>query len=233
VHALRINMTGAVRDPAHARIAVVLELDEDRLKSEGVTGFDLRDRAQVRALVDRGLRAELATESLVTGLKYVALDAKPDTPARLVDDRAVKYPEIPSIRGAMEEAPEKISKLLANLAEVDVASIARSLQDAAADARRLLGSPHLARAIEGLDELTKNLNGTVLELKRTVGKLDPVAAEMKQTATSARRLVAPDGTLWNQLGATLKELEAAARSLRRLADHLNRDPGSILRGGAQ
>ena len=233
VQSLRVNLSGAIREPEDTRIAVILEIDEDRLRAEGMTGFDLRDRAQVRALVDRGLRAELATESFVTGLRYVALDAKPNTPARLVSDRSLPYPEIPSIRGAMEQAPEKLDQLLSNLAQIDVASIARSIQDAAADARQLIGSPHLARAVEGLDELTKNLNATVLELKKTASRLDPVTSEFKQTATSARRLVAPEGTLWRQVGATLKELEAAARSLRRLADHINRDPGSLLRGGAQ
>ncbi len=230
---VRINMSGMFRDARDIRIPVILEIDKDRLKAQGVTQTDLHDRAQVQALVDRGLRAELATESLVTGVRYVALDVKPDTPARMEHDPAVADPEIPSVRGPLELAPEKINKFLASLAEVDIASIGRSIDATAADAHRLLGSPQVTRAIAGLDGLTKNLNRTVLELDKTTRALEPMVAEWSQTATSARRLISPEGAFSSQLGATLNELQAAARSLRRLADHLDRDPGALLRGGRQ
>ncbi|HTR50003.1 MAG TPA: hypothetical protein VMJ10_04790, partial [Kofleriaceae bacterium] len=60
-----------------------------------------------------------------------------------------------------------------------------------------------------------------------------MVSEWKQTATSARRLVAPEGVLAGEIDATLLEIKTAARSLRRLADQLNRDPGAIVRGGRQ
>src|SRR5690606_1374246 len=90
---VRISMTGAIRDPNNIRIPVLLEIDEDRLTAEGVAGIDFDDREQVDRLVGLGLRATLETESVVTGVRFVALDVKPATPAHVVGDRT--YPEIP------------------------------------------------------------------------------------------------------------------------------------------
>jgi phospholipid/cholesterol/gamma-HCH transport system permease protein len=53
-------------------------------------------------------------------------------------------------------------------------------------------------------------------------------AEMKDTVTSARKT---SERLSSQLDTTLHDVGDAARSLRRLADQLGRDPGSLLRGG--
>jgi paraquat-inducible protein B len=231
VQDIRINMRGAVRDPENVRIPVVLEIDHDRLTSRGVTNLDLDDRAQMKSMVDRGLRAELATESLVTGLRYVSLDVKPHTPIRMMADPDDPYPEIPSVRSAMEQLPDKVDLILGKVAELDVTSINRSIESTAADAHRLLASPDLMRAIAGLDELTANLNRTVARLDTTVRSLEPATAELGRAATSARQLIAPEGPLVSQLDATLKELRAAGRSVHRLADQLARDPGSIVRGG--
>ena len=221
---VRINMAGAVQDPKHVRIPVVIEIDVDRVTAEGVTTIDLHDRAQVRALVAKGLRAQLATESVVTGTRYVALDIRPDTPGELVNDPRVAYAEIPSMRSPMELAPDKVNRILDHLAEIDFDKLAQSIQATADDAHRLLGSPHLARTLSSLDELTASL-------KRTVAELETTSREVAPMIKSARQLVAADGTISTQLDQTLEELAATARATHRLVDQLSRDPGVIVRGG--
>jgi paraquat-inducible protein B len=230
---IRINMPGAVRDPRNVHIPVILEIDKDRLISRGVSGFDIADGKQMRTLVDLGLRAELGIESILTGLRYVALDIKPDTPALLVNDRAVPYPEIPSLRSFEEEIPDKVIQVLTNLADADIAGVARSVKATAEDAHRLLNSPHVVRTLASLDEVTASLRRTADEVSRVARDLGPVAAEWKEAASSARKLVAPEGPLSSELDATLRDLRGAARSIRRASDQLSRDPGSILRGASQ
>jgi paraquat-inducible protein B len=233
VRDIRINMPGAIHDPANIRIPVVIEIDPDRLSRKGVTEIDFGDPAQVRAMVDQGLRAELGLESFVTGLRYVALDVKPNTPAFLVANPKVHYPEIPSIRGPIEDIPEKLKEVLANVAKVDFEELAQSVRQPAADAHRLLSSPDLTRAVAGLDELVDRMNRTAAQLETASRSLTPAAAELGRAATSARRLVDPEGRVPAELAATLRELKDAARSARHLADQLSRDPGSLLRGGRQ
>lgn len=222
VKAMRINMTGAVMDPEHVRIPVLLEIDEDRLREEGVTRFDFSDPELVNKLVAAGLRAQLASDSLVTGVLYVALDVRPDTPARLVHDR--RYAEIPSLRTAREAIPEKVDQVLTNLAALDVDRLAKSLQSTIDNADKLVSSPGLTRAVARIDELTRHLDEAVLALRPTI-------AEVQTAAASADKAVGANGQLATQIIATLRELQLTARSIRRLSDQLSRDPGALLRGG--
>jgi paraquat-inducible protein B len=223
----RISMTGVVRDPQHVLIPVLLEIDEDRLSSQGVPGEDLGDRKEVQRLVGLGLRAQLATESLVTGVRYVELDIKPNAPARLAHDR--RYPEIPSVPSLTETLPDdKVDQILTKLADVDVAGLARSMRATVDDADELVRSPYLARAVARLDKITADLDRTVNQFSTAAQDLLPAIAEAKDTVRSARKT---SDRLSSQLDTTLRDVGDAARSLRRLADQLGRDPGSLLRGG--
>jgi paraquat-inducible protein B len=218
---LRINMTGVALDPQHVRIPVLLEIDEDRLRSEGAKLVDLRDPRVVQRLVDLGLRASLATESLVGGVRYVDLVVRPDTPVQLVHDR--QYPELPSVRSPTEQIPNRIDHVLKNLEQVDIAGLVESVRTTVGDADQLLRSPHLARAEARLDAITA-------ELERSITQLDAAVRDLRPTITSVRRT---SDQLSDRIDSTLRDLSDAARSLRRLADQLGRDPGAILRGGKQ
>jgi paraquat-inducible protein B len=228
---VRINMTGAVSDPQRIRIPVLLAIDEDRLAAHGVKGTDLANRKEVERLVSLGLRARLATESVVTGARYVALDIKPGTPIVLANDP--KYPEIPSVRGAREELPDKANQVLTNLADVDFAKLVDSVQSTVDHADQLVTSPHLARAIARLDDVTKSMDVTLKDISQTLRDLRPAIGELRITAGSANRLLSPGGRVSHQIDSTLHEVQLAARSLRRLTEQLSRDPGGIVRGGKQ
>ena len=106
--------------------------------------------------------------------------------------------------------------IVSKLAEIDIARIFDSVQATADDAHRLLSSPHLARTVARLDTLSASMNRTVNQLEQTAQHLNPLVK-------SAHQLVAADGRISNQVDATLKELAAAARSLRRLSDQISRD----------
>lgn len=225
---IRISMQRVMRDPERVHIPVILEIDQDRVAAEGAE-IDLGDRAQVRALVDQGLRAEIASDNLVAmvrGIRYVALDIKPDTPANLVGEGTLEYPEIPSVRGKLTSTESEVGSFIDRLSKVDVADAVQSFKNVADDAHALLGSPHVKRAVTNLDEVTTKLNRVATELEATTRELTPIIA-------GAGRLIAPEGTIVTKLDATLEEVAASARALRRLADQLSRDPGSIVRGGRQ
>jgi paraquat-inducible protein B len=209
---VRINMTGIALDPKHIRIPVLLEIDEDRLRSEGAKLINLRDPAVVQRLVGLGLRAELASEGLLSGVRTVDLAVRPDTPVELVHDP--RYPEIPSVRSPTEAIPVRVEHVLKNLDQLDVAGISESLRATIDDADRLLHSPHLARTEERLDAITA-------ELERAVSQAGATARELRPAISSVS----------SRIDDTLRDVSEAARSLRRLSDELTRDPGAILRGG--
>ncbi|MDX2090680.1 MAG: MlaD family protein [Kofleriaceae bacterium] len=231
VQKIRINLKHAVFDPSNVHIPVILELDAETMTEQGVLASDFDNRNELRMLVDQGLRAELATQSLVTGVRYIALDVRPGTPSALVADPAVTLPEIPSVPGSFQQLPEKVSHLLSQLERVDIEKLATDLDATLADTRDLLRSADLRRALRGVDELIANLDRTVVELRAIAKDVAPVTSAAERTAKSARTLFAPEGALATQLDATLREMRAAARSLRRLTEQISRDPGSLVRGG--
>ena len=55
------------------RIPVIIKLDANKISGRGVGG-NLTDPAGLKAAIDRGLRGQLQTESIVTGVLFVALD---------------------------------------------------------------------------------------------------------------------------------------------------------------
>jgi paraquat-inducible protein B len=60
-------------------LPVIIDIDESQLKSRGATGSALKPQ-ELQNLIKRGLRAQLNTESFLTGLLYIDLNLYPDTP---------------------------------------------------------------------------------------------------------------------------------------------------------
>lgn len=224
------------------RIQVILSVDRDRVAAEGAT-IDLADPDAVRELVDRGLRASLAIENLLTGLRYVELDLRPETQARLVADPEVDLVEIPVIPGWGEQFQQDAARIASNLADVELEALVRDARALIADARALVQSPELRRAIARFDRVTAELDATLADARRVIGvygqegevgrDLGAAAADARAALASVRRLVRPDGAFTSELEATLSEVQDAARSLRLLSDKLSRDPGALIRGGSR
>jgi paraquat-inducible protein B len=64
---------GQLKPSAEAILPVIIDIDESQLKSRGATGAALK-REELNNLIRRGLRAQLNTESFLTGLLYIDLD---------------------------------------------------------------------------------------------------------------------------------------------------------------
>lgn len=224
------------------RIQVVISVDRERIAAKGAS-IDLSDPDAVRDLVDRGLRASLAIENLLTGLRYVELDIAPGTPANLVADPAVDLVEIPVIPGWGEQFQQDAARIASNLADVELEALVRDARALIADARALVDSPELRRAITRFDRVTAELDATLADARRVIAAygqegevgrdLGAAAQDARAALASVRRLVRPDGAFTSELEATLSEVQDAARSLRQLTDKLSRDPGALIRGGSR
>lgn len=94
----RISLEANPRD-ASVTIPVYIRLDENSIVRAGVTG-ELTDNFRqeiLRRLIQRGLRARLQLQSLITGQYRVELDFLPNTPANFrspMPDREI--PTLPS-----------------------------------------------------------------------------------------------------------------------------------------
>jgi paraquat-inducible protein B len=232
------------------RIPVFIAIDIDQLTERGAHLPAADARENVRQAVERGLRAQLNAQSLLTGLLFVQLDLRPDEPAVFVLAPDSPIPEIPTIPTTLQQAQMAASQIVARLENVDLARLVTSLTTAVEDVDRLVNTPELRAAVESLPATMANLNQTITAVRDLSTRLDGgttpllkslqatsertgVALEQARTTLeTARQALEPGSPLQAQLGDALGEMAGAARSVRMLADYLERNPSALLRGRA-
>lgn len=245
-----LSVTAMQRAANEFRIPVVIELDEELLRQRG-SSVELDDPTVLRQMVEQfGLRGQLSMESFVTGLLYVKLDLLPHTPVRLVKEEGVPYDEIPTVPTAFEEVQMKASEFLAKLNQIDLNGLVQSLRRTIDDVDKLATSQGLRTGIDDLDDTLSSVRAAADSLQRVANGIDQnfdsLSESLAQTAGAAtaslqeaRARIAgvgtslePDAPLMVELHRTLEEFSRAARSVRNLAEYLERNPGALVRGKA-
>ena len=223
----------------------------------GTNELSISDDELRAQLIEQGLRASLNTESLLTGQLFVQLDFLPETEAvyRHHDD---DLPEIPTVPSGIQALLTGVQNFITELqSTVDLRQLAVNVANTISGLDELANSQDLREGIAGANRLLNSddtqrisaeLNQTLTALRATLSSADSTIAEIRTdagplieslaaTLDSAREvLTTAESSLDKQSGlnfqlvSTLRELESAARSLRGLADYLERDPQAILRG---
>lgn len=245
-----LNVSAMQRAANEFRIPVLIELDEELLRARGAQA-ELDDPAILKQMIEQfGLRAQLAMESFVTGLLYVKLDLLPRTAVRLVKEEGVPYDEIPTVPTPFEEVQMKASEFLAKLNAVDVAGIARSLANTLDSVDKLVSSPKVDAVLDDLDATLGSFREAAASLQRVAHDIDhnfgALSSSLGHTAAAATAslqearvrmegigtALESDAPLIVQLRRSLEEVGLAARSVRSLAEYLERNPAALLRGKA-
>lgn len=244
---VRISMPGTGNRES-TRIPVIFDIDARRLSERGGSADRLENRAAVDSLIDRGLRAVLEMESLVTGRRYIELDMLPGTPLDLVADPGVKYQEIPPAQTGLEEIQKSIERVINSVGSMDVDGMLASIKGTFDSLRLVVSDPSVRRALHDLPAVVVRLDSTLASFDRAAQgvdsmlvpwsqRVDRVADQAEATLAAAersfdtvQRLLNPDSPLAVQLTRLLQEVAASARSTRELTEYLERNPGSLLRG---
>lgn len=249
-----LDLPAAERAGTDLRIAVIYELDRKLVEARGATAR-LDDPLDVDALMALGISAQLATESLVTGRKYVALDFNPEQPISAEPLPGLPYPEIPTVRTGMERIEEEAYGIIAELGSVELDALVNVISDAFEKIGGLADSPELAGAVERLPETVDRLNATIGDLGALLVRVDstltPMSEGVRQTteqATSTMEqlqttlddvgvvlegvggVIEPESPLFVRFERAMMDLSEASRALRDLAEFLERNPSALVRG---
>ncbi len=232
-------------------LPVIFEVDESQLKSKGGTGQVLAP-GELENLIKRGLRAQLATESLLTGLLYIDLDLHPNAPLNLMlEPGSSPYTEIPTIPTDLEKVQQSAMRALAKFDSIDFVALVNSFTEAASAIKDLAASPNLKATIASLKDASSNLNTALVELrqdldrlngrvepvlislKRTSDRADTALAQMTATLTEMQATLGPQAPLVYRLNTALEDFSQASNSMHQLADYLQRNPSALVRGKYQ
>jgi paraquat-inducible protein B len=178
---------------------------------------------RLQFMIDRGLRAQLRTTSLLSGQLYVAFDFFPQVAmekrdaARSKADVAASNAllEVPTITSSAEEIQAQVSEIARKLSKVPFDQIGSELQQSLKILKGTLNSATL---------LAENLNNDVAP------EIAVAMSDLRETLSTAGRTLSEEAPLQQDLRQTLQELTRAAVSLRVLMDYLERHPESIIRG---
>ncbi|OSQ35835.1 MlaD family protein [Thalassospira mesophila] len=245
-------------DDLIATVPVFIELEENGVTMSSSPGADMP--VDIAKLVDAGLRAQLATQSLVTGQFAVELDMKPNTQAHL-SGSDMGVPEIPTLPSEFQHIKEQFSDLpLQELAERAVRTLesleilSRNLNaEIGPSATSLRATSDAARAAvmsanDAVSVLQGDVSRTLANIDRLIAtgqkQLDKSGPALDQTLLSANRAIGKAETLMNSvnsladprsqmradLEAAMRDLAASASSLRGFSSEIERNPGAILTG---
>ena len=201
------------------RIPVLVKLEPDLIPLKQLrVGENVSQRTEttkqfIRMVVSKGMRAQLETSSLLTGKLSIVVNMYPgEKEVTLQEENG--YTIIPTVPGALtsltsqlNDSLNNLNNLLHKLDSLPLKSIAQNFDETMAGANKLFNDKNIALSVKSLNETLDQVNVLI-------------------NSISADEV----GALNVQARVTMDELAKAARSLRAMAEYLERHPESLLKG---
>jgi paraquat-inducible protein B len=226
----RVSSINVIVDSKENRkiIPVVVELTSKELNSVGgsrQTMLDFSSKEGVKRAVDRGLRAGMKQQSLVTGQLYIEFDIVPDAKGFTFDEPGEpEFPVVPTIPTEIDELISGITDGLKKINDLDIDGLMTEMRDVLKgandqikeldlkvinenltaitdDVRKLTSDERLASSLANLDEALKEIKE--LSTKANDG-LDPLLEDIRDVAEKTRE--------------SLARIEESADSLSKVSD---------------
>jgi paraquat-inducible protein B len=169
----------------------------------------------IETLVGDGMRAQVSSASLLTGTKLVGLEMVANVP-----------------KAHLEHEGDAV--MIPTSTAGDFTAVLQDLQNVLKNIDRATSGPQIGHALQSLDDTLTRLDKVTQDIEPDIKSL---IKSLRDTADSAQSTLntiqglagktAPTGT---DLPRMMRELTEAARSVRGLADYLDRHPEALIRG---
>lgn len=255
VDGITIQFEAATRT---AYIPVTIRLEPERVHVAG--GSAARNTLNLPTFIARGLRAELVTQSFVTGQSEINLDFNPGSPA-VLHPGVTNLTEIPTQQSSIQRVREELTQLplreLVENAIETLESIRKLTARLDTDLPPLLASVKAtsdgaARTVDAATQAITNLQGNLdttlvrfsqlaitadqqltqrgADLHTLLVSSNQAIVQSRDVLNGLRSLTSDRGVARANLEATLRDLAAAAASLRGFASDVERNPQLLLMG---
>jgi paraquat-inducible protein B len=180
----------------------------------------------------------LETSNFLTGQKVLSLEyvpgAAPEAVAREGDALV-----LPSVTQGLDELSAAAGEIASSLQRIPFGEIGANLNRTLASVERAVGGPELERAIIALDATFKEVHSLVQRAEAGLGpallRLPGISERLEHAVEQADAMFGRSGygsnsTTQRNLQRMMDQVGEAARSIRLLADFLNRHPEAVLSG---
>lgn len=230
-----------VRDPRPGsggrlavRVAYVLqptralhEVDRAALEGDGM-----------RSLLRDNLRVVLRTSSLLTGQKELSLEYVPGAKAAPELQEGDVW-VLPSTSDDLQDIGATLAQIADKLNRIPFEEMGDSANRILASVRDATAAPKLERAMTSLDNTLQEAGALAKQARTDLGpalaRLPAISEKLEKAVDGANQALGQggygsDSTVQRQLQRTMSQIADAARSIRLLADFLNRHPEALVSG---
>jgi paraquat-inducible protein B len=185
------------------QIPVYIEIDPRRGELIGPSPKKLWEN--LKPMIDRGLRARLEMQSILTGQMQVDLDFYSGKSAKLVGD--TNYPEIPTIPTSLQELTKKVE-------QIPIEDILKKVQSTLEGIERVVNSPEIVQTLQSVSQAAGETKGLV---KNINSQVTPLASNANDTVKDLQKLVrnldSQISTLVLSLGETMKDVRSMVQNV--------------------
>ncbi|MBH54538.1 MAG: hypothetical protein CMI18_09350 [Opitutaceae bacterium] len=217
---LKIFLGETKGEGVSSRIPVIYEVETSSLEESVGAMVDLSQPDELRRYIDDGLRARLASSSLITGLMYIELDIvdPEEYPAEYYSQFAELF-EIPTFKGTLAELSDNVADFIKRFNTIDFEDISIRVIELLENLNYEILNADLAGLSESLqisaDSVTELAQSP--EIIQVIGVLQETLGEYKSLANDLSASVEPAtnelNTALQQLTKTLESLEVTTSSL--------------------
>ncbi len=196
-------------------VPVLIEVEPERIAEINTTRA--KEISLVDTFVERGLRAQLKSGSLITGQLFVDFKFFPDAPSAKVVHEGI-YPVLPTVPTPLEEMLASVDRIMKKLEALPVEEIGENLKTL------------LANVDDNLNQ-TRTLLGDINQ--QVLPEINQTLQQFQTSMSAIEKSYSADSSLGREARKTLDELGKAARSIRVLSEYLQRHPEALIRGKGQ
>jgi len=216
---------------------IFIETSPVHFQTTGGKDLETKDeKKRMQLLIDRGMRAQLQLESMVTGQLFIEVDFHPSTPCIIVGTEK-NLVEIPTMPSGLVTLTKKIQ-------ELPLEELVNTTLSAVKGIDRLANEFNISELNKSITMLKQTIDDFGELIKNIDSQVKPIAAGFKDTAKAANatleqitttleeveHFAGRDSPLFYEITKTLQDISAASRSIRAMTDYLERHPESLIRG---
>ncbi|WP_456380162.1 PqiB family protein [Thiolapillus sp.] len=232
-----------------ARIAVLVGLEPELVPFRNMTSVpDIEARKvlfqdTLEKMVTKGLRARLMMGNLLSGQLIVDMDFDPEAEKASIDYSG-KYPVLPTTPGSLSSITNSLVAILGKLKRLPLDEMGEHFLNVSKGLDALVNDGDLQASLQNLSLLLQRADRILSVVENGAS---PLMGEITSLSVDARKMVqqaertledlarttSDQGAMGGELINTMRELAAAARAVRGVADYLERHPEALLQGKAR
>jgi paraquat-inducible protein B len=211
----RVTNIGLIFNPVNNSSEVPVRIDLEPNRVSGLGGPKEERLQRLQTMIDQGLRAQLAPDSLLANTEIITLDFFPGTKANYKPN-AEPYLQIPSIPSTLQQLQSELSMAVQHLPALadTLNATVKNLNDLLSPENR----QHASAILANVDTISGTLAAHQADVGDAVAKLDRSSQQLAALTTNLNQMMSEDRA---PLKTAINNIAISAQSLGKVSDQLN------------